>query len=107
MCPANNEKQKTANVGRNRSNNPPSKKKNPNARKKETYTHLGILEANVIKQADMKEEIEKELLKRTRKLLETKLYSRNFIKCINTRVKTLIKYSRPFLKWTREAQQMY
>ena len=44
---------------------------------------------------------------RTRKLLETKLYTRNLIKEINTWSVSLVRYSRPFLKltfmkWTRE-----
>ena len=43
-----------------------------------------------------------EYLRRMRELLETKLYRRNLIKGINTSVVPLIKYSGPFLKWTRE-----
>ena len=39
----------------------------------ETYKYLGILEADTIKQMEMKEKIKKEYLRRTRKLLETKL----------------------------------
>ena len=37
---------------------------------KETYKCLGILEADTIKQIEMKERIEKEFFRRTRKLLE-------------------------------------
>ena len=44
----------------------------------------------------------KEYLRRTRKLLETKLSSRNIIKEINTWAVPLDRYSGPFLKWTRE-----
>ena len=41
------------------------------------------------------------------KLLETKLSDRNFIKGINTWAVPLIRYSEPFLKWTRdELRQM-
>ena len=47
---------------------------------KETCKYLGILEAGTIKQVEIKEYI-----KRTKKLLETKLNSRNHIKEINTR----------------------
>ena len=44
---------------------------------------------------------------RTRKLLETKLNSRNLIKGINTWAVPLVRYSGPFLKWTRdELKQM-
>ena len=47
---------------------------------KETYKCLGILEADTIKHVEMKDKIKKEYLRRTRKLLETKLSSRNLIK---------------------------
>ena len=50
---------------------------------KETYKYLGILEADTIKQVEMKEKIKKEYLRRTRKLLESKLYCRNLVKGIN------------------------
>ena len=46
----------------------------------ETYKYLGILDADTIKQVQMKDMIRKEYLRRTRKLLETKLSSRNLIK---------------------------
>ena len=45
---------------------------------KEAYKYFGILQAHTIKQMEMKE-----YLRRTRKLLETKLYSRKLIKGIN------------------------
>ena len=50
----------------------------------ETYKYLGILEANTIKQVEMKEKIRKEYLRTTRKLPETKLSCRNLNKGINT-----------------------
>ena len=50
----------------------------------EKETYLGNLEADTIKQVKMKGKIQKEYLRRTRKLLETKLSSRNLIKGINT-----------------------
>ena len=76
-------------------------------KEKETYKYLGILEADTIKQAQMKDTIRKEYLRRTRKLLETKLSSRNVIKGINTWAVPLVRYSEPFLKWTRaELKQM-
>ena len=64
----------------------------------ETYKHLGILEADTIKQGEMKNKIQKEYLRRTRKLHETKLSSRNLIKGINTWAVSLVRYSGPFLK---------
>ena len=49
-----------------------------------------------------KKKEKKEYLSRTRKLLDTKLYSRNFIKGINIWAVTFVRYLEPFLKWTRE-----
>ena len=68
----------------------------------ETYKYLGILEADTIKQVETKDKIQKEYLRRTRKLLETKASSRNHIKGIDTLAVPLVRYSRPFLKWTRD-----
>ena len=68
----------------------------------ETYKYSGILEADTIKQVQIKDTIRKEYLRRARKLLETKLSSRNLIKGINTWAVSLVRYSGPFLKWTRE-----
>ena len=45
----------------------------------ETYKYLGILEADTIKQVEMKDKNQKEYLRKTGKLLETKLNSRNLI----------------------------
>ena len=74
----------------------------------ETYKYLGILAADTIKQVQMKDKIQKEYLRRTRRLLETKLSSRNLIKGINTWAVTLVRHSGPFLKWTRdELKQMH
>ena len=50
----------------------------------------------------MKENNLKIYLGRTRKLLETKLYSTILVKGINTWDVLLVRYSVPFLKWTRE-----
>ena len=65
------------------------------------------MEADTNKQVEMKNKIQKEYLRRTRKLLETKLSSRNLIKGINTWAVSLVRYLGPFLKWTRdELRQM-
>ena len=50
----------------------------------ETYIYLGILDDDTIKQVQIKDKIQKEYLRRTRKLLDTKLSSRHLIKRINT-----------------------
>ena len=68
----------------------------------ETYKYLDILEADTIKQVENKNKIQKEYLRRTRKLLETKLNSRNLIKGINTWAVPLVRFSGPLLKWTRD-----
>ena len=73
----------------------------------ETYKYLRILEADTIKQVQTKDKIQKEYLWRIRKLLETKLSRRNLIEGINTWAVPLIRYSGPFIKWTRdELKQM-
>ena len=73
----------------------------------ETYKYFGNLEADTIKQVEMKDKIPKEYPRRTRNLLETKLSSWNLIKGINTLTVLLVRYSGHFLKWTRdELKQM-
>ena len=69
---------------------------------KETNKYLGILEADIIKQQEMKGKIKKENLRRARKLLKKKLYSRNLVKGINTWAVPLVRYSGLFLKWSQE-----
>ena len=59
---------------------------------KVTYKYLVILEADTIKQVEMKEKDKKEHLRKTRKVLETKLSSRNLIKGINTWAVPLFRY---------------
>ena len=70
--------------------------------KNETYKYLGILEADTTKQVEMKDKTQKEYLRGIRKVLETKLSRRNLIKGINTWAVLLVRYSGPFLKWTRD-----
>ena len=85
----------------------PNHKKIRTLGEEENYTYLGTLKADTIKQVQMNDEIRKEYLRRTRKLLETKLSSKNLLKGINTWAVLLIRYSRPFLKWTwDELKQM-
>ena len=73
----------------------------------ETCKYLGILEVDTIKQVKMKNKIQKEYLRRTRKLLETKLSCRKLIQWINIWAVNLVRHSRSFLKWTRdELKQM-
>ena len=69
---------------------------------KENYKHLEILEADTIKQVEMKENIRKKYIRQMRKLFETKLCSWNLIKGINTQVVPHVRYLRPFLKWNSD-----
>ena len=69
---------------------------------KETYKYLDLLEAYTFKQEEMKDKLKKEYLRRARKLLETKLNSRNLMKGINIWAVSLVKYLWLFLRWTRE-----
>ena len=96
MRHANNEKQETTHDGGNQ-----IKKKLEQSEEMKPI-NMGILEADTIQQVEMKENFKKEYLRRTRKLLVTKLYCRNLIKGINVRAVSLVKYSGPFLKWIRE-----
>ena len=85
----------------------PSQEKIRSLGEKENYKYLGILEADTVKQNEMKSRVKQEYLRRTRKLLETKLCSRNLLKGINTWAVPIIRYSGPFLKWTiEELRQM-
>ena len=62
----------------------PSQEKIRTLEEKKTYKYLEILEADTIKQVEMKEKTKKEYLRRTRNLLETKICHRNLIKGIKT-----------------------
>ena len=64
----------------------------------ETYKYLGVLEADT----KWKWKSQKEHLRKTRKLPETKLFRRNVFKEINARAVPLVRYSGTFLKWTKD-----
>ena len=99
MCHVNNEKRETT---RDRQNGTSKSRKNQNAWRK---GNLQILE-NTGSEHHQTSRDDRKILKdyprRTKKLLETKLYGRNLLKEINTWVVLLVRYSGPFLKWTRE-----
>ena len=63
----------------------------------EIYKYLGLLEADTISVNERKNS--KEYIRRTRKLLGTKLNSRNLIKGINNWAVPFVKYSGPFSSW--------
>ena len=77
----------------------------------ETCKYLGIFEADTIKQVEIKNKIQKEYPRRTRNLLEAKLYSRNLIKGIDTWAVSSWDTRDPFSngpenldKWTKEQE---
>ena len=70
--------------------------------KRENYKYLGILEAEYINTKKMKEKVKAEYLRRTRKVLESKLSSGNLFKAINTWAVSLFCYSAAFIDWTKE-----
>ena len=78
---------------------PPKSSKNKNVRRKGNLQILGNIESRHKQTRGDERKIFKKYLRRTRKLLETKLYSKNIIKRINT---WAVRYSGPFSKWTRE-----
>ena len=85
----------------------PNKDKIRTLAENQTYKYLGILEGDTIKQVEIKDKIQKEYLRKSRKQLETKLSCRNLIKGIDTWIVTLVRYPGPFFKWTRdELKQM-
>ena len=79
----------------------PNRNKIRTVKGKETYQYLGILKADIIKQVEKKEKF-KRIAQENGKLLETKLYSRNHIKWINNWAVSLVRFTGPFLKWTRK-----
>ena len=63
---------------------------------------MGLLEADVIKDKDMKEKIEKEYVRRVRKILKSKLNGMNSISAINSRAVSVVRYGACIIKWTKE-----
>ena len=63
-----------------------------------SYKYLGVLEADQIKREEMKEELR---MAKLRKLLQSKLNGGNTVKAINTWAVSLLRYSAPFVNWTR------
>ena len=59
----------------------PNQDKIRTLREKETYKYLGILEADTIKQEEIKEKIKKEYLRRTRTLLRQNYQRNKYLGC--------------------------
>ena len=65
------------------------------------YRYLGIIEADSFKHQQMKAILSKEYKRRVRKLLQTKLTSRNLFLALNTYAVPLLRYSGGIVKWTQ------
>ena len=68
----------------------------------ENYKYLGILEAEDISTEKIKEKAKAEYLRRTRKVLESKLKSGNLFKAISTCAVSLFRYSAAFMARKKE-----
>ena len=102
MYHANNENQKTSTGRKNRTT---KSRKNQNARRKGNLQVLGNIRNGHSQTCGDEKKIKKEYHRRTRKLFEIKLYSRNLIKGINTLAVPYVRYSGLFLLCTREELQ--
>ena len=71
-------------------------------REKETNKYLKIGSNHHQTSEDERKKLKKEYVRRTRKLFETTLNSRDPKKGINTWAVAFVRNSEPFLKWTRE-----
>ena len=80
----------------------PDNRKMRSLNENEEYKYLSIMQADQIKQTEMKEKVGNECKRRVRKLLETKLNGQNVINAINTWAIPLLRYSAAFLGWTKE-----
>lgn len=66
------------------------------------YKYLGIKEGKGFKNEDIKQEIRREYLRRTRKILESELSSKNKISAIGALATPVIEYSFAIVQWTNE-----
>lgn len=67
----------------------------------ETYKYLGMKQARKLDHSTMKKEFTQEFVSRLRKILKTKLNSKNLTKAINTYACTALTYSFGVVKWTK------
>ena len=65
------------------------------------YKYLGMLQGEGIRTAEMKEFLEKEYIRRVRKLCKSKLYASNIISGINQWALGVIRYSAGIVDWVQ------
>ncbi|XP_067942988.1 uncharacterized protein [Watersipora subatra] len=73
----------------------------------ESYKYLGVMEADDIKQSEMKAKIKKEYIHRLMKVPKSKLTAGNLITAINIWAVSLYRYGAGIIQWTKtELQQL-
>ena len=71
----------------------------------ESYKYLGILETDKFLEEKMKLSASKEYIRTLRKVLNSKLNSRNLICGVNTWAVSLLRYSAAFVSWRKSELQ--
>jgi len=66
------------------------------------YKYLGVLEADMILEKEMKTRLRKEFFRRIRLLVRSKLYSGNMIKGMNAWAVSVIRYTAGIIEWTKK-----
>ena len=64
------------------------------------YKYLGVLQAEVQMNKEMKEKVEKEYLRRVKLLARSKLYAGNLVRGINAWAIGVVRYSAGIIDWT-------
>lgn len=67
----------------------------------DSYKYLGILEGDQMMTGDMKVMLKREYCRRVRKIMQSKLNGGNSIMAVNSWAISLLRYSAPFVNWTR------
>ena len=73
----------------------------PGLKTTDTYKYLGMLEADTIKQAEMKLKVKQEYIKRVRKVLSSDLDAGNTVTAINVWAVAAFRYSAVILDWNK------
>ena len=69
------------------------------------FKYLGVLEADDLKHAAMKEDMQvtcKEYFRQIRKILKSKLNDGNVVNAMNSRAVSIIRYSAGIVEWTKD-----
>ena len=72
----------------------------------ESYKYLGILEADKFLEKKMKLNVSKEYIRRSRKVLKSKLNCGNSVCGVHTWPVSLIRYSAAFVSWRKSELQV-